>query len=192
MKVHIQLVHLLAFVYLCAAILQPPVKFSTSLKNHSLADLSSAHTNISLSHRFPYSIRIPGRPLWLQLNFIPGKTLSNSDIGGILALVNDTVHHFIEDFGEDTLLPIVQGASFCQITVSIEPHDLLFHLRSTRGAANELTFGIVRDVIKALYIFLIEGRRYNAVVFRVSTLRFLGLFKAYGLLDADIPTVEDS
>jgi len=183
MKAHIQLVHLLAHLYLCAAILLPPMRFSSSLTNHSLADLSSASTNISARDRFPYSIRIPNRPLWLHLGFVPNKPMSQFDIGGILALSNSTVQHFIDEFGEDTLLPILEGDRYPKFIESAQPHFVLFSLFALRYGQREFTWGLVRDVIKALYLFLIEGRRYNAVIYQVSTLRVLGIPKANGRLD---------
>jgi len=183
MKAHIQLVHLLAHVYLCAAVILPPMRVSTSLTNHSLADLSSASTNISARDRFPYSIRIPDRPLWLHLGFVPNQPMSQFDIGGILALSNDTVQQFVDDFGEDVLVPILEGDRYPKFVESTQPHFVLFALCAVYYGQSEFTWGLVRDVIKALYLFLIEGRRYNAVIYQVSTLRFWGIPKANGRLD---------
>lgn len=183
MKAHIQPVHLLAFAYLCAAILLPPMRVSSSLTNRSLADLSSASTNISAQNRFPYSIRIPDRPLWLLLGFVPNQPMSQFDIGGILALSNNTVQSFIDEFGEDVLVPVSEGDRYPNFIESIQPHLVIFSLFALYYGQREFTWGLVRDVIKALYLFLIEGRRYNAVIYQVSTLRVWGIPKANGRLD---------
>lgn len=109
--------------------------------------------------------------------------MSQFDIGGILALSNNTVQHFIDEFGEDVLVPILEGDRYPKFIELTQPHFVSFALFALRGGQSEFTWGLVRDVIKALYLFLIEGRRYNAVIYQVSTLRVLGIPKANGRLD---------
>lgn len=187
MKAHLPLVHLLAQVYLCAAILLPPMRVSSSLTNHSLADLGSASTDISARDRFPYSIRVPDRdpdrPLWLHLGLVPNRPMSHFDIGGILALSNSTVHHWIDMVGENTLLPVLHGDTYPRFIEATEPHFVHFSLFALGGGHQDFNWGLVRDVIKALYLFLIEGRRYNAVIYKVSPQRFGARSKANGRLD---------
>lgn len=194
MKAHIHLVLLFTHVYLCAAILLTPVRVSSSLTNHSLADLSSSSTNISAPNRLPYSVRIPhpGNPFWLHLGFVPNKPMSQFDIGGILALSNHTVQEQIDIQGAQAIIPPFPGDERANFIEATEPGFLVFALFALEGGTFDFTWGLVQGVIEALYRFLIEGRRYNAVIYKVTRHRFGSWARANGRLDIREPPTEVS
>lgn len=109
--------------------------------------------------------------------------MSQFDIGGVLALSNSTVQRWIHMIGENTILPMMPGDTYPKFVESIEPHSVYFAIFALGGGHQYFNWGFVRDVIKALHLFLIEGRRYNAVMFEVSTQRFGARSRAFGRLN---------
>lgn len=115
------------------------------------------------------------------------------DVGGLLALANDSIYTAIEALGEDYLIPVDQVAHVPQFVEQTQPHTLTFFIRAIPGAEPEFTLGFASKVINALWIFLMQGRgQYYEVAYKVSTRRSRGDWKALGRIGEANPGVVDS
>ena len=185
--VFIQVFHLSIFVCLCAAIPRLPPNSSLSLARPSSEWFNSSFFNASITipTPLPYTFHIPSTPLWLHLGFgLPRKPLSQFDIGGVLALANNSLEHLIAEFGADPIIP----APHPQIRPYFRerlPPNVAFHLRPYKGNEEHFTLGAVQDVVDGLSLYLLGRRLYWWTWFVVATGRFYGSRRIYGRITAD-------
>lgn len=155
-----------------------------ALTNTSLIDPSKP-TLTSLRIGSYYRIPQTSPTLWLRVRLDePRVPLSEFDIGGILALANDTLQEDIHYNGADTLFPVWFAEHTRQWFVEIlrdSYHPLCVSIKSERTGREFFTNGQLADVIRGLDTYLRLGRRCYQAHFAV----FQGLF-ATKLLGAGI------
>lgn len=184
----------LFYLYNVSFLLTTATAASTAKQPPQWLHLNSNTTVDSLSKPLPYTIVIPNTPFFLHIGFGERrKRMVQFDMGGILALANDTICHLIGQFDEDTEVPFIQENHRRTFREETQPHRVRFGMVDTADTRHRFTLGLVRNVIIALYTYLVEGSRFWNTVFEVTVgPRYSGEALARGVVKADYPTEADS
>ena len=137
--------------------------FNTSnLNNLTLAPNSNALTLASL---LPYSFAVPNTRTFLRLGFgIRRRRLDPLSLGGLIASVEDLVVQGIRRDGEN-MCPGVDPIFRYQQTEYSLGDGFHFEVYTDIPAPEFFTWGELKNVVKGLELYLVQGQRPYATIF---------------------------
>ena len=177
MYLTVPILALVSSLYLCAC--HPASTLQPLTLNPSLPpDTNTLPQNVTntlptnVSYPGTTFIPIPNTPFTMRVAFgIRRHRMSQFDIGGILAQANDTLNQGIETWGADSIYQVFNERHTQQRFWQFEPGpgspSLVLVSTVREGRARFFTWGEIRDVVEALFQFLIVGTRHWQALFRV-------------------------
>ena len=137
--------------------------FNTSNPNNlTLAANSNALTLPSL---LPYSFHVPNTRTFLRLGFgIIRRRLDPLSLGGLIASVEDLVVQGIRDDGEDMCPGVDPIFRYQELEYSLGD-GFHFEVYTDIPAPEFFTWGEIKNVVKGLELFLVQGQRPYATAF---------------------------
>ena len=142
--------------------------FDLSLLNTSNLNNITLGTNFTvptLPSVLPYSFAVPNTQTFLRLGFgFPRRRLDPLSLGGLLAVVQDIISESIREDGEDAHPGV--DPYFMYQTVAYSLGDgFRLKVYSRLPATTLFTLGQLRNVVRGLELYLVEGERPYATVF---------------------------